>query len=137
MAPQGGYGLKVKIDVAGLLTSIAYLESSDFPEMEKVLAEITHHGSTQGYAEWIATGKRKLNEFSMSLFWDIAAPTHAALQAAWESDSPVNFSIADPDEAEVIAFSAHVTKMGRVAEQEEGYRCNISIQPTGVPTITP
>lgn len=137
MATQGGYGLTIKIQVSATLTTIVHVLEADMPEFEKVLAEVTAHDSAGGYAEHIATGKRKINEFEMTLLWDKAAATHAAVIAAFNSDSPVNMSVADPDGAETIAFSAHVYKMGRVSEQEEGYQCKVSIQPTGQPTITP
>lgn len=67
--------------------------------------------------------------------WDIAEVTHAAVQAAFSSDLPVDMSVQDPDGDEVISFSAHVQKLGRVTKQEEGYTCAVTIQPTGQPTI--
>lgn len=137
MATQGGFGLQIRISVSATLTAIVHIQEADMPEFEKVLAEVTAHDSAGGYAEYIATGKRKVNEFEMTLLWDKAAATHAAVLAAFNSDAPVNMSVSDPDGAETIAFAAHVYKMGRVSEQEEGYQCVVTIQPTGQPTITP
>ena len=135
MATQGGYGAVLKIDVGGL-TAVTHVMEFEFPEFEKVLAEVTAHDSASGYAEHLATGKRKLNEFTCTLVWDIGESTHAAMVTAFGSDDPVSMSVQDPNGDEVIAFEAHVSKLGRIAEQEEGYKCEVSIQPTGVPTIT-
>jgi predicted secreted protein len=131
---QGGYGAVLKITVSGL-QAVTHVMDYEFPEFEKILAEITAHDSPGGYAEWISTGKRKLNSFKVKLVWDIAEATHAAVVAAFDSDSAVNMSVEDPNGYEVIAFAAQVSKLGRIAEQEEGYACEVEIQPTGVPTI--
>jgi len=46
-------------------------------------------------------------------------------------------NVTSPDGSdEVIAFSAFITKIGLIAEQEDYYKAEISIQPTGKPSIT-
>lgn len=132
---QGGFGAVLKINVTASLTAVTHVVDFEFPEFEKILADITAHDSPGGYAEYISTGKRKMNSFTVKLVWDIAETTHAAVLAAFDSDLPVNMSVEDPDNFEVIAFAGHISKLGRVAEQEEGYVCNVEIQPTGQPTI--
>lgn len=136
MATQGGFGVEVKIDVSETLTAIVHVMEVDYPEFEKVLFESTAHDSSGGYAEWTASGKRKISDFKCKLHWDAAAATHAAVLAAFDSDDPVDMSVEDPGGTEVIAFSAHVQKIGRIAEQEEGYFCEVTIQPTDQATIT-
>ncbi len=132
---QGGYGAIIKIKVTSTMTAIVHAQDIEFPEHEKVLADITAHDSPGGWQEWIATGKRKANSMKCTFTWDIAEVTHAAVQAAFSSDLPVDMSVQDPDGDEVISFSAHVQKLGRVTKQEEGYTCAVTIQPTGQPTI--
>lgn len=134
MARQGGFGAVLKIDVSGL-QAVAYVKDFEFPEFEKLLADITSHDSPGGYQEMISTGKRQLNEFTCQLVWDVSQTTHDAMIAAFDSDDPVDMSAEDPDGTEVIAFAAHVSKLGRVAEQEEGYVCDVTIKPTGQPSI--
>lgn len=131
---QGGFGAVLKIDVSGL-TAVTHVKEFEFPEFEKILADITAHDSPGGYAEWIATGKRQLNSFTCTLVWDVAETTHAAVVAAFDSDDAVNMSTEDPDGFEVITFAAHISKLGRIAEQEEGFTCEVEIQPTGIPLI--
>lgn len=134
---QGGFGLKLKITVTATLTVIVGVKESAFPELEKMMAEVTAHDSTGGWAEHIATGARSANAFSVTVFWDKSTATHAALKTAWEAETSVNMSIEDPDGDEVLAFAAHIVKMGRAADQADAYVCEIEIQPTGAVTITP
>jgi predicted secreted protein len=135
MARQGGYGAVMKIDVTAVLTAVVHVVDFEFPELEKVLADVTAHDSPGGYSEFIASGKRTMNEFTVKVVWDRSEATHNAIQAAFDSDLPVGMSVQDPDGSEVIEFEAHVKKVGRIAEQEEGFMCEIAIQPTGLPTI--
>jgi predicted secreted protein len=132
----GGFGLQVQISISSTLTTIVELIDGEIPEFEKFIAEMTGHNATGGYATFVATGKRKLNEFKITLGWDSDDSTHAAVLAAFDSDSPVNMKVISPGADESIAFAAHITKMGRVSAQEDGYKCDVTIQPTGAPTIT-
>lgn len=136
MARQGGFGAVVKIDVGTVATAIAYLLDVKMPEHEKVLWEATGHDSTGGYEEQLSSGVRKLSEMTLTLAWDVAEDTHAALVTGYESDDAVNMSVEDPGGTEVVAFSAQVVKLGRVSELKGGYKCDVTIQPTGQPTIT-
>lgn len=136
MAVQGGYGAVIKITVAAVLTAIVNVRDFTFPEFEKILAEITAHDSPGGYAEYIATGKRRMNEFTCRITWDVSESTHAAVKAAFDSDAVVNMSVEDPNGAEIITFDAFISKLGRIAEQEDGYSCDVAIQPTGIPVFT-
>ena len=135
MAAQGGFGVVLSIDVGTVLTVLASVVDTPYPEFEKILAEVTGHDSAGGYAEHIATGKRKINEFVCKLTWDIALPTHAAVLTAFESDAAVSWSIADPDGAESISFEAHVRTLNKSSEQEDAFFCEVAVQPTGEPTI--
>ena len=133
---QGGFGLQVRINISASQTAIAELIDGEIPEFEKFLAEMTPHSAAGGYATHVATGKRKMNEIKVTLGWDSDDATHAAILAAFDSDSAVSMSVVAPGADETIAFSAHIFKVGRIAAQEDGYKCDVSIQPTGQPTIT-
>ena len=134
---QGGYGLDLQIDVGTVLTAMTKVVDCSFPEFEKILAESTAHDSTDGYQEWTATGKRKLNEFTCTLTWDTSEATHAAVVTAFDADAAVSFSLADPDADETITFEGHVRTVGRISEQEDVYKAEVAIQPTGAPQISP
>lgn len=136
MAKTGGYGIKVKITITATLTVIANLEDVDLPEMERLVAEATSHDSTGGYREYVSTGKRQVNSFTATLFWDRAQTTHAAIQTAFDSNVAVNMSVEDSAGKETIAFAAFITKIGRMGTQEDAYKAEVEIVVTGVPTIT-
>ena len=139
MASQGGYGLKAYIagTVGGTATTaIVGIMDADFPEQERTVFDFTAHDSPDAYAEFVATGKRKLNPMSMTLKWDDLAASHAAILTAFASNVSTNFEIEDPLGQEKIFFAGQITKIGRVSKQDEGYTCKIEIQPTGKPTIS-
>lgn len=131
MTRTGGFGATLTISGS----AIAHITNFEFPEFVKVLAEITAHDSPGGYAEHISTRKRRMEAFTVELTWDTDEATHAAIVAAFDSDNTVPMVASDPLGSEDIAFDAHIGKLGRIAEQEEGYSCNVEIQPTGLPII--
>lgn len=134
---EGGFGLQVKITVGTSLTAIAYMVEGEVPEFERFVAEATPHSATGGWAKFVSTGKRKMNEFKVTLAWDSDDTTHGAIRTAFDSETAVNMSVISPDGSdETIAFGAFITKIGLVAEQEDYYKADVSIQPTGKPTIT-
>jgi hypothetical protein len=135
MAEQGAIGVTLKITVTAVLTAVANLLDVAFPEQEKFLADSTSHGSADGYVEYISSGVRELKSFKATLGWDVSEPTHAAMVTAFASDSYLAMSIEDPSANEVISFNGHVQKIGRVTKIKDMYKCDVTIQPTGVPTI--
>jgi hypothetical protein len=135
MATQGGQGVVLKITVTAALTAVANLLDIDMPEFTKYLDETTSHGSTGGYYEARATGKRRLEPFPATVEWDSSDSTHAAIVAAFNSDDPVDMSIEDPAGDEVITFTAHIEKIGRIAKGDQRYKARIQIHPTGQPMI--
>jgi hypothetical protein len=134
MTRQGGFGAELGIGTPAV--AIMHIEEYEFPEFEKILKEVTAHSSPGGYAEWLATGKRQLNEFELTVTWDRDQATHEAILAAFDSEDPVQLTASDPDSREEIAFMAHVHKLGRTTDQEDAYQCKVGIQPTGQPTLS-
>lgn len=133
---QGGFGVQLKIKVNSVLTALVHLEEVDWPELEKTLAELKCHDDAGGYPTQLDTGRRKVNSFKATLVWDRTEPTHDAIQAAFDSTVPVDMSIQDPMGVETIEFEAHIAKMGRTSDQEDAFKCEVEIQPTGAPVIT-
>ena len=133
---QGGYGVVMQIDVGTVLTALTKVVDMDYPAFVSVLADATTHDSTSGWAEWIATGRRNAEAFSCTLTWDTNEATHAAVVTVFDADAAVTFSIADPDGDETITFEGFIGRMQREAKQEDVYKCEVEIQPTGVPAIT-
>jgi len=136
MTSKGGFGLTVKIKISSTMTTIVSVLDGEIPEFEKFLAEMTPHNATGGYAVHLATGKRKMNEFKLTLGWDSDEATHAAVLAAFAGSPAVDMAVIAPDGTdEVIAFSAHIFKLGRISPQEDGYKCDVTVQPTAAPTM--
>jgi hypothetical protein len=132
---QGGFGLQVRIDISATMTAIAEVIDGEIPEFEKFLAEMTPHSAAGGYATHVATGKRKMNEIKLTLGWDSDDATHAAILAAFDGSPSVRMTVISPDQTdEVLGFDAHIFKVGRIAQQEDGYKCDVSIQPSAAPT---
>ena len=136
MAEQGGFGVVLKIMVSTTLTAVAHVLDVDFPRFRKYIAESTGHDATDGYYEAIATGKRRIEPFTVRLAWDSDNSTHAAMVTAFGSDAAVSMSIEDPEGDEVISFSAHIEAIGRIARQEDVVQAEVLIHPTGKATIT-
>ena len=138
VTPQGGFGftIKVHIGTATPWTTIASVIDGEFPEQEKLVAESTGHDATSGYATFVATGKRQWNPFKLTLAWDQDDSTHAALVTAFDASTSIALQVQDPAGDEVIAFSAHVIKIGRMAKQDGIVSCDVTFQPTGAATIT-
>ena len=137
MAKQGGYGVKFKITVSSALTAVANVLDVDFPKFQREIDDVTGHDSSGGYAEYISTGLKSLSEMKLMLTWDKAAATHAAIKTAFDSGGAVNMSVEDPGGSEIIAFAGIIKEMGRTSKQKEALKCEVTIQPTGAPTITP
>lgn len=134
---SGGFGLQVKITVGTSLTAITYLlDGSELPKFKKFIADATPHSATGGWAKRIASGKRSLESFNVTLGWDSDEATHAAVQTAFDSDSAVSMSVVSPGSDETIAFSAHIEEISRTTEMEGNYTAEVMITPTGKPTIT-
>jgi hypothetical protein len=132
MAAQGGFGLELKLNG----TAVVGVERVDEISFRKFIAESTGHDSPGGYYEAVATGKRRIEPFTCSLFWDKNEATHAAVIAAFDSDNASTLSWSDPDSDETIQFLAHVERLGRVSEQESAYRATVDFHPTGTATIS-
>ena len=135
MATQGGFGLVCKIKISSTLTAIAKIIECDFPETEKMVEDVTAHDTPNGWAEYIASGMRKVAAFDVTLLWDKTLATHGAIQTAFDSNSPVDMTISDPLVTETLTFKAIVTKLGRMSKKQEAFKCKVSIQPTGAVTI--
>lgn len=132
----GGFGLQVKIQSGTNLVAITYMIAGELPKFKKFIAEATPQSATGGWAKRVATGKRSLESFKVTLGWDSDETTHAALVTAFDSDSSVNMSVVSPGSDETIAFAAHIEELGRIAEDEDYFKCEVMITPTGKPTVT-
>lgn len=133
MATQGGYGLVVQI--GSTPAAIVNVEDVDEIQLTKFIDESTGHDSTGGYYEAEATGKYRMQPFSMTLIWDSAEATHTAVITAFDALTLEDFTFADPAGQETITFKGHVEQIGRLSQQESTYRATVLVHPSGQPTI--
>jgi hypothetical protein len=132
MATQGGMGLEIKVTVTSTLTAIGHLlPETNWPKVEKILSEETGHDALNGYAEWKPTGKYAVGTFTLIVLWDPSATTHAALNAAFDSQDDVAMLISSPNGNEAWTFVAQVKSLGPSSKQDQGFRMAIDVQPTG------
>ncbi len=120
-----------------MLTAVAKIKDINWPEQSAETADVTTHDSSGGNAEWIKTGLLRAGAFTGTLFWDPAAASHVALQAALASTAALAMSLTPRSAGEVLTFNGLVTKLGRATAVAGGYECSIEIQPTGGITATP
>ena len=132
MTAQGGFGLDLTLNG----TTIVGVEDVDEVSFMKFIAETTAHDSPGGYYEATPSGKRRIEPLSVVMFWDVGEATHAAVLAAFNADTASQFSWSDPDGEESIEFNAHVERIGRISQQEDAYRANVDLHPSGTATIT-
>lgn len=131
MSGQGGFGLSFKLNG----TVIVGIEDVDELTFTKFIAEVTAHDSPDGYYEAVATGKFRIQPLNCAMFWDISEATHIAVLAAFDAEAASQFEWADPDGDETVTFNAIVESIGRITAQEDAYRANVAIHPTGTATI--
>jgi len=139
MTTSIGFGLTFSIEEqppVGVYNAIATVIDADFPEIRKILSDITAHDSPQGYMEKQDSGMRELATFNVVLGWDDTDAQHVELVSAFGRTTPTNFEIQSPDASETIRFAAHVEVMGRVSQKDQYYQMNMTFAPTGAPTIT-
>jgi predicted secreted protein len=137
MAFQGGYGVVLKIRTApSTLTTVAKVLDVDIPPQILELADVTNHASTGGYREFLSTGVRELGEFPATLLWDDTDTSHAKILSVFAANAAVDLTVQDPAGQEIIAFAAFVRQISRMAKIGEAYKCQVTLRPTGQPTIT-
>lgn len=135
MAIQGAFGVILKIN-SGSLTTIANVEDIDDWVLDRILAEVTAHDSSGGYAEFVPSGKRMMPAFSATITWDDSITEHQSIITNWAAETTVGFSISDPDGTETLTFSGYIKTIARMGKQDGAYRAKITIQPTGAITLS-
>jgi hypothetical protein len=114
MTTIGGFGLEITIGG----DTIVDLIEGEIPKLKKFLAEATPQDATDGYTERVATGKRSLESFKVTLGWDADDTTHDAIMNAFNADAfPVRQvetatvvgTVSGSGNAEVVVTAAGMT----------------------------
>lgn len=137
MAFQGGFGGVVQIDVTATPTTIAKAIEIGSYKRTRTIASVTAHDSTSKWQERLATGRRNVEPFDVTVLFDKASTTHAALQAGLVSGSTVNIKWKSPDGSqEIYSFTALITKRTNITDQEDGYKATFTVEPAAAATKT-
>jgi hypothetical protein len=125
-----------------VFTAVAALRNITPPELEHVLTEATDHSSTDGYAQWKATGKKTLAEFTITIAYVWTDATHNAstgLIADVVAGAVHNWQIVFPDSAHttwtIPAIVKKFTPGGMDALNPELMLADVTFQPSGKPTL--
>ena len=133
MAAQGGFGIDLQIHDGTSLASVLRVIDVEFPKIKKFIAEVTGHDSSGGWYEAVDTGKRRAEPFKCTVTWD---PTdHASIQTAFTGTAAVDASIEDPAGNEVLTFKIHIEEIQRMGQQEDAYKAEVLLHPTGAVAI--
>ena len=136
MAQSGGYGVRLRIGEELSEVIIVHVDEIDELQLTKFISEATGHDSAGGYYEAVATGKFRIQPFNVGIWWDSNEASHIALITSFNGLTSDRFEWLDPAGGETIVFRAFVEMIGRVTLQEGTYRANLTLHPTGEPTIT-
>ncbi len=141
-APGTDYGVALQMGDGApteVFTTLADVVNLPIPGIENVLANVTAHDSG-GYEEHIATGLKKLDEFAITISYDVDDPQQnlaAGLLGKVVSGEVTNFKIVFPT-AEEWAFAAIVRKFTPQAANPQSpsqLKAVVTFRPTGTPTL--
>lgn len=128
---QGGFGLTFELNSIVMVGII----DIDAIKYSRTFRDITGHDSEDGYEDAEPTGRRRLEPLVCTLAWDRSEATHAAVVAAFNSNSASWLKWRDPLGRESIAFSAHISAISRISAQEEVYQAIVEIRPIRTPFL--
>lgn len=143
---EGGFGVTFNIGSGALAstptyTAIAAVESWNGVEIEAIMSEATHHGSTNGFAEHVPSGKFKQSPIELGLGFDITEETHdnasGGLIHALLNKTLLAYQMVLPDASNTtFTFDAYVSKIKWESAQEEHIKAMVTLQPTGSATLS-
>lgn len=142
MGATGGFGVTFGIGSTVLsgtptYTTIAQVRSWNGLELEAVMAEWTHTGSSGGWQQFVPSGKKNSAELELGLAWDKTQATQinssGGLLHAFVNGTPLAYKITLPDGANWV-FDAYVSKFKHDSQQDSHIEAIVTLRPTGAPT---
>lgn len=137
------YGIQLQrsnMAATPVFTAIAEVINIDSPGLENVIAEATRHVGGGGYREFIATGLKELQEFTVDVNYVPTDGDHDAttgLLADVIAGTVINYKIVFPDTTE-WAFAA-IARMfkpeGSEAKSPDTLKAKVTFRPTGDTTL--
>ena len=86
---SGAYGAIWRVDISGMQV-VPGLEEMETPFKTNHKVDTTHHGSTNGWQEWLHTGFKEQPTIKMKVQWDKTNTVHQQLNT-WDiaADPPL------------------------------------------------
>lgn len=133
-----GTSLKVSDGAATpVFTIVAGVQDIDGPKYSTDEIDVTAHDSLNAFEEAIPTIKRA-SPITIPIVYDPANVTHQALVTLWQNRTVRDWQIIAPDAgAEMIQVAAFIKDWGRSYPVAGALMADLSLRPTGQPTITP
>jgi predicted secreted protein len=134
------FGTQFKRDStgAGAFVAIASVTDISGPSRSRESIEVTAHDSPNRYREFIK-GLKDGGEVEITLNYDPAAASHAALDADFEEDDLRDYQVVilpgDPDE-HTWEFAGLITDMGDEYPTEGQMERSVTFKISGKPTLT-
>ncbi|MFC4494066.1 phage tail tube protein [Streptomyces ovatisporus] len=136
MAGKDAFGTQFQVEsvTPGSYTTVAHVTNITPPAIERETLDVTSHGSTEGWQEFIG-GLKNGGELSIELNYD---PTvHDALVEHMDDADPKNYKIVWPGTLGDWTFTAVMTGFAPEAPHDGKLTAEASFQVSGKPTLTP
>ena len=136
---KDAFGTRFQRDTGGgVYETIANLTDINAPERSREALETTNHGSPNKHREFVK-GLMDGGEAGLTLNYDPAQNTHAALRADFEEDDLRSYRIVflpgDVDE-ETWTFDAMITNLGVAAPIDDVLEQEITVKVSGRPVVS-
>lgn len=120
-----------------VFTTIAYVTNIEGPGLSADTIDVTSHGSTDGYRQFVQ-GLKDAGEVSLELNFDPDAATHVnasgGLAYEYEQGTESNYKITFPDTT-VWTFPGIVTGLSPSAPMDGKLSAAVTIKVSGKPTL--
>lgn len=129
-----GTAFQVESVTPGTYTTVAHVTNITPPSIERETLDVTTHGSTEGWQEFIG-GLKNGGEVSIELYYD---PTvHDDLVEHMDDADPKNYKIVWPGALGDWEFAAVMTGFAPEAPHDEKLSAEVKFQVSGKPTLNP
>jgi predicted secreted protein len=121
-----------------VFTAVAEVKDIVPPQMERDSYEVTHHGSSDGYREYIP-GWRDGTDAEFLLNWlpnNTTQDETTGLLSQFNDDELHNFQIVLPDSIATLAFAGFITAFNPETPLENGADLSITIKISGKVTVS-
>lgn len=135
--PMIGFGLILQRSddgtSSGSFATVGRIHDLALPSMARDAVEVTHHGSTERWREFIP-GLKDAGEFSVDIAYDPGDADTTAFLAELNADAAGYYRIVHPDDAATAwGFAAFVTGFEPAAPIDDKMMATASFKLTGKP----